>query len=116
MKTKILFFIVLSAGFIAMNSCTFEDDIKIDQGNLTVFNDTPETYEISIENIDLNKDITLIDVMISSGSNLTYTLDKGYTYRIIATEFSFNKNVKNSVSEVFMMSPYKDNTWHIVAE
>ncbi len=116
MKKQIVLLGIVIAVFFSVNSCSFEDEIVLDPGNITVFNDTPSPYEISIQNIDLNNQITLPNLLIDSGNNHTFPLDKGYSYQLTATEATFGKTVKNSFTKVFLIGPYSDNTWHILGK
>ena len=88
MQKLVKLFTIIIFNCLILASCSFEDEIVIDPGNLVISNPNPVPYEISVRNADLNETEYIFVGNVEAYGKLQPELQKGYTYNISARELS----------------------------
>ncbi len=105
--------IVLFSSLITITSCSFEDDIVLEPGNLVVYNNSDLQFELTIKNID-NEDQTVVsESILKSNSQESIPLEKGYAYEAIAIENNPEKSDPTVFTKTFLIDAHQDIEWCI---
>lgn len=102
---------ILFGFMLIFSACSFEDEIQPYQGQFTVYNDSNSSFDLSIENKNL-EDQTTVELTIEGNTSMNIPLDKGYNYEVKATEVGGGQQL-NVYSSLFTIEAHKDSEWHI---
>ncbi|MCD4682145.1 MAG: hypothetical protein K8R86_02575 [Bacteroidales bacterium] len=109
----IILSIVLFSSLATITSCSFEDEIVIEPGNLVIYNNSDLQFELTIKNID-NEDQTVVsESILKSNSQESIPLEKGYAYEAIAIENNPEKSDPTVFTKTFLIDAHQDTEWCI---
>ena len=104
---------VLFIALILFSSCSFEDEIILEPGNLVIFNNSDLQFELTIKNID-NEDQTVVsESILKSNSQESIPLEKGYAYEAIAIENNPEKSDPTVFTKILLIDAHQDIEWCI---
>lgn len=107
--------IILFSLMVTISACSFEDEIEPFQGQFTVFNDSNGSYDLTITNLDLEGQTSIIETSIDGNTSMNIPLDKGYNYEVNASEKSSGQTQLSVYSTTFTIEAHKDSEWYIPA-
>ena len=110
-KTKLIG--VLFIALILFSSCSFEDEIILEPGNLVIFNNSDLQFELTIKNIDNEDQIVVSESILKSNSQESIPLEKGYAYEAIAIENNPEKSDPTVFTKTFLIDAHQDIEWCI---
>ncbi len=107
--------IILFSFLFLFSACSFEDEIEPYEGQFTVHNNSNNSFDLTIENVNLEGQIEIIEKTIDGNTSMNIPLDKGYNYEVKATEVNSGQAQLNVYSTVITIEAHKDSEWSIPA-
>lgn len=107
--------IILFSFLTLFSACSFEDEIVPYQGQFTVHNNSNNAFDLTIENANLEGQIEIIEKTIDGNTSIYIPLDKGYNYKVNATEVNSGQVQLNVYSTTITIEAHKDSEWDIPA-
>ncbi len=105
--------IILISFLTLFSACSFEDEIQLDPGKLIVYNNSNSSFNLSIENSNLQGQSEIIELTVDANTSLNIPLDKGYNYEVIAMEVFGGQPELSIYSTSITIEAHKDSEWHI---
>lgn len=103
---------ILFSFLLVFSACSFEDEIQPYQGQFTVYNNSNSSFDLSIENKNLD-DQTTVELSIEGNTSMNIPLDRGYNYEVKATEVNGGQAQLDVYSTLITIEAHKDSEWHI---
>lgn len=105
---------IILIGFLTFfSACSFEDEIELDPGKFTVYNNSNSSFDLVIENMNLEGQTDLIELTIDNNTSMNIPLDKGYNYEVKAMEVNPGQTELKMYSTIITIEAHKDSEWHI---
>ena len=105
--------IILFSFMVIFSACSFEDEIQPYQGQFTVYNNSNSSFDLYIENKNLEGQAAIIELTIDGNTSMNIPLDKGYNFEVKAMEVNSGQTQLNVYSTLFTIEAHKDSEWHI---
>jgi len=108
---------IILIGFLTFfSACSFEDEIELDPGKFIIYNDSNSSFDLVIENINLEGQTETIELSIDSNTSMNIPLEKGYEYEVKAMEVNAGQTELKVYLTSITIEAHKDTEWHIPAD
>lgn len=105
---------IILISFLALfSACSFEDEIQLDPGQFIVYNNSNSSYDLTIENVNLQGQTEIIQKTIEANTAENIPLDKGYMFDVKATEVAGGQSTLSVYSTTITVEAHNDVEWHI---
>ncbi len=105
---------IILIGFLTFfSACSFEDEIELDPGKFIVYNNSNSSFDLVIENMNLEGQTDLIELTIDNNTSMNIPLDIGYNYEVKAMEVNPGQTELKMYSTIITIEAHKDSEWHI---
>ncbi len=108
---------IILIGFLTLfSACSFEDEIELDQGKFIVYNNSNSSFDLVIDNMNLEGQSETIELSIESNTSMNIPLDKGYSYEVKAMEVSGGQTELSVYSTIITIEAHRDTEWYIPSD
>ncbi|MEZ5198655.1 MAG: hypothetical protein R2764_20395 [Bacteroidales bacterium] len=104
---------LITFGISFLTSCTYDDEIQLDPGQLILYNPSVSTYDITIRSVDENSQEVNHEFWLNGGESISFDLEKGYGYEVSAMENNPNKTHLNVIIETVVIGPHQPTTFYL---
>lgn len=108
--------IILTFSLSLLSSCSFDEEIQIDPGQLIIYNPSVSTYDITVRSVDKNSQEVNHEFWLNGQESISFDLEKGYEYQVSAIENNPNKSELNVIVETVVIGPHPPTEFHLPAE
>lgn len=108
---------IILFGFVTLfNACSFEDEIEPYQGQFTVNNNSSSSFNLTIDNSNLEEQTEPIELTINGNTTMNIPLDKGYIYKVQALEVNTGQPELSIYNTTITITAHEDSEWSIPAD